>query len=324
MADEWRTSPHAGSGRGALYRKLAAASPRLCDGCHEPLAAFVGADAPVAREGVTCDVCHSIAKVDLAAAPPRFALEIFDMVKYGPLCDAKDHYFHRMGCSKLHESATLCGACHQRIVDGPEGPVPLYTTYQEWKGGEDAAEGWDCQDCHMPGVKAAVARGDRVRDHVPDHGFFGGGDLRKDAAKLERQARDLDGVRVIDARLTNYAGHDMPTGFPAKRVVLRAVAKDAHGGEVARDEVSLGRRLVDAAGRPALYATAVRVASDDRLKPREVRTVTLFGGRGVGAARRIEAELVWQAIDPALAAAAGVPVRERPIAKTVLRLRGHR
>jgi hypothetical protein len=270
---------------------------------------------------VTCDVCHTIKTVDLDAAPPRFELAIFDMVKYGPLCDAKDHYFHRMGCSKLHESAELCGACHQRVVQGPDGPVPLYTTYQEWKEGPYPDEGWVCQDCHMPGVKAVVAEGEKVRANVPDHGFFGGGDLRRDAAKLELAARALDGGSVIDARLTNYAGHDLPSGFPGKRAVLRAVALDRGGKEVARDEVAFGRRLVDVRGAPTAYANAARVATDDRLKPKEVRAVTLFSGRALSGAAKVKAELVWQSIDPALAGPLGVAVDEKLIARTEMKIR---
>ncbi len=321
MADEWRGSMHAQSGHSKLYTELAAASPDTCASCHTPLALLLGADHPAAKEGVSCDVCHTIAKVDVGAAPPRFELAVFDMVKYGPLCDAKDHYFHRMGCSKLHETAELCGACHQRVVDGPGGPVPLYTTYQEWKEGPYPEEGWQCQDCHMPGVKAPVAEGEKPRDGVPDHGFFGGGDLRKDSAKLELTARLLDGAHVIDARLTNYAGHDLPSGFPGKRAVLRAVALDHAGKELARDEISFGRRLVDLHGRPTAYAGAARVDSDDRLKPKEVRAVMLFGGQPLTGAARVKAELVWQSIDPALAGPLGIAVDERTIARTEMKIK---
>ena len=238
------------------------------------------------------------------------------MVKYGPLCDAKDHYFHRMGCSKLHEKAELCGACHLRVDHG----VPLYTTYQEWKDSSYREEGWRCQDCHMPGVKAPVAEGEKPRDGVPDHGFFGGGDLRKDAVKLDLTQRTLDGGVMVSAVIANYAGHDLPTGFPGKRAVLRAVAYDRGGKELARDELSYGRRLVDVRGAPTAYAGAVRVASDDRLQPKEIRTVSCSGGRPLGGVARVKAEFVWQSIDPALAGPLGVTAVERPITKTELKI----
>ena len=316
MADEWRGSMHAQSGKSKLYATLAGTTAS-CASCHEPLVAVAGPDHPAAREGVTCDVCHTIKAVSIDAPPPRFELGVFDMIKFGPLCDAKDHYFHRMGCSKLHETAELCGACHQRV----DGGVPYYTTYQEWKEGPYPDEGWQCQDCHMPGVKAPVAEGEKPREGVPDHGFFGGGDLRKDSAKLELSSRKLDGATMIDAKLTNYAGHDLPSGFPGKRAVLRAVALDRAGKELARDEVSLGRRLVDARGAPTAYAGAARVASDDRLRPKEVRTVPLFAGAALAGAAKVKAELVWQSIDPALAAPLGVGVDERRIARAELRIR---
>jgi len=43
------------------------------------------------------------------------------------------------------------------VVDGPSGPVPLYTTYQEWKEGPYPEEGWQCQDCHMPSHEGPAA-----------------------------------------------------------------------------------------------------------------------------------------------------------------------
>ncbi len=311
MADEWRGSRHAGSASSPLYLQLAHGDA-ACATCHAPLAALFGPDDLVGKEGVTCDVCHSIAKVDVGAEP-RFALAAWDMVKYGPLCDAKDHYFHRMGCSTLHATAELCGACHQRVIMTPSGEVPLYTTYGEWKASPYPDEGWQCQDCHMPGVRAPAAEGEPPRDEVPDHGFFGGGDLRKDAAKLELSSRALDGGRVFEAAITSYAGHDLPSGFPGKRVVLRVIARDRAGKELARHEQAFGRRLVDDRGQPTAYAGAARVASDDRLRPKERRAITLFDGHALAGAITLEAELVWQSIDPVLAAPLGVAVESRTI-----------
>jgi hypothetical protein len=319
MADEWRGSRHADSTSSPLYRTLARADA-TCASCHAPLVALVGPDDAAGKEGVTCDVCHSISKVELTAEP-RFALAAWDMVKYGPLCDAKDHYFHRMGCSPLHQQAALCGACHQRVVEGPGGEVPLYTTYAEWRDSAYPAEGWQCQDCHMPGVRAPAAEGEPAREEVPDHGFFGGGDLRKDSAKLELAGRALDGGRVFEATITSYAGHDLPSGFPGKRVLLRVIARDRAGKELARHEQSFGRRLVDDHGQPTAYAGAVRVASDDRIKPKERRAITLFEGRALIGATALDAELIWQSIDPALAAPLGVPVESRSITHTRLKVR---
>ncbi|MCE9574373.1 MAG: hypothetical protein K8W52_14595 [Deltaproteobacteria bacterium] len=318
MADEWRGSRHAGSASSPLYLQLAHGD-EACASCHAPLAALLGPDDLAGKEGVTCDVCHTISKVDLAAQP-RFTLAAWDMVKYGPLCDAKDHYFHRMGCSTVHALAELCGACHQRVLATASGEVPLYTTYDEWKQSAYPAEGWVCQDCHMPGVRAPAAEGEPPREGVPDHGFFGGGDLRKDAAKLELSSHALDGGRVFEAAITNYAGHDMPSGFPGKRVVLRVIARDRAGKEVARHEQAFGRRLVDDHNQPTAYAGAVRVASDDRLKPKERRAITLFEGHALSGATALEADLVWQSIDPVLAAPLGVAVESRTIVHTRMKV----
>jgi len=316
MAGEWKKTPHSRAATSPLYQKLAAGDA-ACAGCHAPLAAYLGPDHAAAAEGVTCDVCHSIAAVDLDREP-RFTLAVHDMIKYGPLCDADDHYFHRMGCSPLHEKAELCGACHQRVVRGPDGPIPVYTTYQEWKDSPYAGKGYTCQACHMPGDRAEVAEGEKARDDVPHHGFFGDGALRKGAARLDVMLPMARGGGAVPppvlVAVENFAGHDLPSGFPGKRVVLRVVVHGDRGAELARAEEIFERRLVDAAGRLVAYPAAVKVASDNRLRPQDRRELPLFLGGLPAGAREVRAELVWQSIAPELAAELGVPVVEEPIA----------
>ena len=112
----------------------------------------------------------------------NFRLAVDDMVKYGPRCDLKDHYFHRMGCSPEHREAALCGACHWWEPKG----IPVFTEYADWKAGPEAAKGTQCQDCHMPKERAAIAVGSPVRTGVPHHGLLG---LAQDLARARARAR---------------------------------------------------------------------------------------------------------------------------------------
>ena len=74
MEREWRSSAHAQSDASPIYRAMRAASGgKHCDRCHAPLRALAVGD-PVAAEGVTCDVCHTIASVQVDRAPDSFLI----------------------------------------------------------------------------------------------------------------------------------------------------------------------------------------------------------------------------------------------------------
>ncbi len=313
---------HAQAARSPAYRALAAsANDGSCERCHAPLAAALPKGDPVRDEGVTCDVCHTITEARADPAGGAFAMALHDNVKYGPLCRAKDHYFHKMGCSPLQEQALLCAACHlyERRTDG--GVLPVYTEYAEWAQSEHGQPGgMQCQDCHMPyrrDAEVAVGAGSRARVHF--HGFLGReGELRKKALKMKLVVRpDRSKVRV-DAVLTNVgAGHSVPTGLPGRQVVLKVEHLDEQGGPVSSQTRAYGRVLVDGAGREVPYFAAVRLEKDDRLVPDVPRRESfVFDAPGAG---RIRASLTWRELSPELAEKAGLPsVREELLAEAVV------
>jgi hypothetical protein len=250
---------------------------------------------------VTCDVCHTLRSVDTESAPPHFALEVTQPVKYGPYCDLKDHYFHRMGCSPLHRTSELCAACHQL----EQGALPIYTTFREWQGTRYAKRGVQCQDCHMRSVRAPIAEGGRERERIGDHGLVAAGP----GLALEATARpDGDGIAVTVTVENQGAGHHLPTGSPDRRLVVRASA----GGSA---EVAFGRALVDAAGTIAPHARAVRAGEDSRIPAggRAVRVLRLPAAPPEGAVR---IELLRRALDPAIAAVLGVAPPEDEVLLT--------
>lgn len=288
-------------------------------GCHAPLRDKV-AD-PLAKEGVTCDVCHTIREVGVAREGGVFRLGLEDNIKYAQYCDAKSHYFHRMGCSPVHEESRFCAACHllyRRVEGGAE--LPVFTEYDEWLSGPYAAAGTDCQACHMPGGRAEVAAGSPPREGVTHHGFLAAdGGLRRRALRLKAAFAEGTTTLAVSVWLKNEgAGHYVPTGMPGKRLILRVRTEDAEGREVARAERSYGRVLVDETGQEVPFYAAVRLAQDTRLAPKEVRTERfelLAPPRG-----QVHVEVLWRGIEVAVARALG----QEPQADTqLLHVRAH-
>lgn len=279
MHEEWKTSAHARAATGPIYLRMreraGGAAAAGCDDCHAPLAKRLSAGELAVAEGVTCETCHNFKAVAVRRAGAGYDLSL-GRVKYGPLCDAKDHYFHRMGCSPLHAKAELCAGCHLYYRSLPGGgELPVFTEYEEWNTGPYQAR--ECQSCHMPGERAEVAESAGVREGVAHHGWLGKKrDLRARALAASAVVTALEGKLRVEARVENVgAGHSVPTGLPEHRIVVRATTLAADGARHDAAEQSFGRRLVDAAGKPAPFYAAVRVAADERLAPKEPRKLQL-------------------------------------------------
>lgn len=306
MFDEWKTSAHAQASTRPSYVAMRAHAEELgCDSCHAPLAAHVPAGERVAVEGVTCEVCHTIKDVEVHRNGSTFALLLGENVKYGPLCDAEDHYFHKMGCSPLHQQSELCAACHLYYRPLPGGgELPVFTEYDEWR--EGPSKGRTCQSCHMPGTRAEVAEGGGERDGVSNHGFLGvTGELRRRALRGKVTVRALGASLRVDAELANvFAGHSVPTGLPERRVIVRAAVSDDRGATVASTEHRFGRMLVDAQGLPAPFYQATKVAADERIPAKGAREVRLELARVERGA--LVVEVVWRALDADIAARVGI------------------
>jgi hypothetical protein len=67
----------------------------------------------------------------------------------------------------------------------------------------------------------------------------------------------------------------VPTGLPERRILVRATTLAAGGAKHAAAERGFGRILVDAAGKPAPFYAAVRMAADERIPPKQARKVQL-------------------------------------------------
>jgi hypothetical protein len=312
MRDEWEGSSHSQAAVAPAYVAMKAQSVDgdACDECHAPLAIYSDAKASAVREGVTCDVCHTIQDVEMGPERASFTLAVHDMVRYGPLCDAKEHYFHRMGCSPLHQSAELCSSCHQLQITSPSGEaIPVFTTYSDWKAGPYAADDTPCQSCHMPGEVASVAEGEPERDGVPHHSFFGKErDLRQRAVTMTVTAK-ADGPKIaVTVTIDNSgAGHFVPSGLPARRLILRARTVGPNG-DVDAVETVYGRILVDEGGREVPFYRAVRVQADTRIGPNKTAESTVqLNAPDSG---ELVVELVWRSIAHSVADVVSLPLSE--------------
>jgi hypothetical protein len=319
----WEGSPHAHSADAPAFvrmRSRVADRSSECVPCHAPLTPWVPTGDAIATEGVACDACHAAAELSDGGVP-GLDLRLDDNVKYGPLSDAHDHYFHRMGYSPLHTTARFCSACHDlvRTVDG--AAIPVYSEFSEWSAGPYAEEGTDCQFCHMPISHGVVATGSPERDAVSHHGFFGAsGDLRTRALVMQARATGAADVVNITVSLENRrAGHRVPSGMPGRRIVVRARVVAADGSEIARSEFTLARILVDATGHEAPHHEAVRLLSDERIGPRETRVVPLT--LVAPAPGELVIEILWREMSDELARVVGIDSpREQRLAEARMTL----
>ena len=260
----------------------AASVRRECVWCHAPTALATGDYAlqgAIAREGVSCDFCHTIADVDLHRAGHPFELAP-GRVKRGPMEYAKTPA-HDTAYSLLHKSsAYLCASCHE--YSNRHG-VAVLSTYGEWAAGPYPARGRTCQECHMPLVPGdTVGEGlQPTQRRINLHRMTGGTTPSRIETGLELRFGDVaigaDSADVVVVVTNAAVGHSAPGGLSTKSLVL-AVGVDTGGAELAnRKERIYRRELKDADGRVLLtvadlFLKAASVGDDSRIRQKEART----------------------------------------------------
>lgn len=198
---------------------------RQCEGCHSPAGMVTGEIkkpgleglSPMAKAGVSCDICHSISGVTHWQTPTHepengsFILtpgvdtkEGTKLVKRGPFKPSQNcgGGFHECAESDLHLQADLCAGCHQ--VYHYDGHFPLEATYLEWKHGPYAQKNILCQDCHMVDTATFMKTADEFRK--PEKGqyrhFFSGANfvLYYLAGAAAKKAGDTDLAAATDLK----------------------------------------------------------------------------------------------------------------------------
>lgn len=195
----WKGSMHSNAFKDPIFQAEWALAEKqvggnignLCGGCHSPpgmLSKSIKFDPslnkhggftapPVAMQGVSCDVCHTISGTtyqnseviehgngSYIASPGN--------IKRGPLKDARSPY-HNTAYSEHHTKAAFCGNCHN--IFNPVNQFPLERTYDEWKYSVYAQNDVQCQDCHMVPVETAMRVADELKParKLKDHGLAG-------------------------------------------------------------------------------------------------------------------------------------------------------
>lgn len=286
----------------------------FCTMCHTPIGTLSGEVPPlegpqisdISQKGVQCDFCHTVTgTTGLGNLMAQFAPS---NVKRGPFTDAVSP-FHESAYSELHTTSAFCGMCHN--VNHPENNLPLEATYTEWKNGPYAAEGIQCQDCHMtpgPGVTAPNpgkdALGGPDRPHIYTHIFVGGNATGLASPEHQKLARDQlqaaasiaisaapaappGNVLNLQVIVTNKgAGHYIPTGLTEVREMwLEVAVTDANGntvfhsgamgeaGRVDSEAVMYHTIFEDREGKPTHKPwLAEKLLSDRRIPPRGTDT----------------------------------------------------
>lgn len=234
----------------------------LCTRCHAPTT-LVSKDfnmvKPVTREGITCDFCHTVSRVDLSRSANPFSLEP-GLVKRGSSRAGVTSPAHKIQYADFLKKSEFCAGCHQ--FTNQHG-IAVLDTFSEWRSGPYPSENRPCQSCHFSNLHD-IATG-RSQEQLQKT-------IELQIVKVERKG-DAVKVRV---ELTNVgAAHMVPTGMPNRRIILK-LTLTASGGQVLTRQLEYERVLADAQGNTALgaqriFTDAVRLVKDNRLAPRERR-----------------------------------------------------
>ncbi len=269
LRGQWQDSMHYHAYTDVFYQKellLAGeetdgATDEFCARCHTPIGVICAEIPPVdgselsdiSLDGVQCDFCHVVSESS-GIGNGAFVVSPGD-VKWGPRGDAQSGY-HECEFNELYTESAYCGMCHN--VNHPFNGIPLDDTYTSWEESDYAAQGVQCQDCHMsPGITHFEAESGRSgsgapkRDHIYRHDMIGanvfmyemlGMDDSAEAARERLQsAATLDiavpenaqpGEQVAaELTITNIgAGHKLPTGLTeARQMWLEVTVEDASG-----------------------------------------------------------------------------------------------
>ncbi len=211
-----------------------------CNGCHTPIAFFVGDRSPKppssgtrANESVSCEVCHTISGFN-GEVPFNFNYIMKPgRVKYGPRQGVESPY-HDTVKSDFLQSPEFCATCHN---EKNSFGVWVKSTYFEWKQGPYSKEGVRCQDCHMWRGSGIVAEMSRAVKDMRHHSFPGGHVMAKIRGAIEVKVytdqdeyEPGDEVKITVLLYNAKAGHKLPTGSVEDRQLWVEVhAVDSQG-----------------------------------------------------------------------------------------------
>lgn len=253
---------------------------KFCLFCHSPTTRITEdyyIKSTIATEGVTCSFCHTITSVDLETNLPKISNQAGSIIR-GPLMDIKSPA-HKIEGSQLHLKSELCAGCHE--LKGKNG-VPILSTYSEWKESSYMKQGIQCQNCHMPeifGIPIVNSDVKATQNFAKDHAVLGGHSQIKlsKAASVSTKVKVENNKAVIEALVQNKeSGHKIPTGIPARKIILYVSLYDKNGKALATQNRVYQKVIVDDAENiltdgADIFLKSERVLSDNRIAPNEAR-----------------------------------------------------
>ena len=187
---QWRQSAHANAFREPFYIKnvnLLIQSKgiqysRHCEGCHNPIALFSGvltpdshAKRPFDKDGVTCMVCHSIAKLQPTYGTGSYVMgipavmldaqgqPIPGQVSFDEILAHPDRHAKAV-MKDFYKSPEYCASCHKAALPRMEDDykwLRAFTVFDEWQNTSFSHRNpltfytkdyQTCQNCHMKQV----------------------------------------------------------------------------------------------------------------------------------------------------------------------------
>ncbi len=220
---------------------------------------------PLARDGVSCTVCHQAQATNLGT-PGSFSgmLDIRDEQKiFGPYPEPTTMPMRmHTGYTPTHgahiSSSALCGTCHTLYTHAADAPRPFLeqAPYLEWRNSVfsdergTTPESRSCQQCHMPDAGAMrIARNPMgsdfniaTRTNVRTHAIVGGNAFMLDL--LRANAEELGVTATPDALLRAAAATRALLAYRTARVAVVNMRRTATGIEFDVDVENLsGHKL---------------------------------------------------------------------------------
>jgi len=284
--NKWKDSIHAMSVNDPIfytsyieaYTISSGRAKTLCLKCHSPTVPATKdyeLKNRLSREGVNCDFCHTLKGVKLNDRKDPFIRDI-GAVKRGPLESAKVEG-HKTVYSNLHLSSELCAACHEYVSDNG---LSIMGTYSEWKASSYAAEGKQCQDCHMPRIEGGISKTSNRKSVINDHNLQGGHSivqLKKTLiVKIKEVKRLKDGVSVSVSIENAGSGHMVPTGMPTRKLILncevRTVKNKIFNEKRVFEKIISGKNGEELVkDSEIMLGMGTAITKDNRIGPKEVR-----------------------------------------------------
>jgi hypothetical protein len=264
---EWRGSAHAYAAIDPIViacnkkaaRETGGRIGTFCAGCHAPAGVRSGeirgagdleSASPVARAGVTCEVCHRMEPPahGKPIANASFELAAGDVV-HGTFADPAATPAHASLKSDFIARSDFCGSCHDVIHNG----ALLEKSFAQWSASVHRERADNCQDCHMLRYSGEAAVGGPFRETLRRHNFPAvslplirfpnrGYQMEEIQAFIRTAARMSvlapDTVQAgsdlhVTVRVKNSgAGHNLPTGLSNERQMWVEVTVTGEDGSI--------------------------------------------------------------------------------------------